>query len=105
MREMTLTDNLFTKAAEGQEVRCWTVRGYTGRKFSLGGVTQQAIEVVAMTTGIRRSISRAEIDKLAAQWDAYKSGKVTRQTLGKISFNTSYIFGLLHLAEDSQTTG
>jgi hypothetical protein len=56
-----------------------------------------------MTIGIRRNISRTEVDKLAAQWEAYKDGKTTRQALGKISFNTSYIFGLLHFAESGQT--
>jgi hypothetical protein len=83
------------------EIRAWSRdRGYSDTAFKIYDTTPKSIIIYSPTISGRRSISKREFLRIAAHWYTYRDGEVDRDVLGKLSQNTSYIFGILKRMED-----
>ena len=69
------------------------------QEFAISNISPDSITFLKQN-GKEQTARRKEIEFVAENWNACKSGDVTRRELQKKSFNTSYIFGVLHFIEN-----
>lgn len=84
------------------EIRTWSRdKGYSDTTtFKISDTTPRSIIIYSPTISGQRSISKKEFLRIATHWYAYRDGEVGRDVLGKLSQNTSYIFGILKWMDD-----
>ncbi len=67
--------------------------------FSISDITDSSI-TFRKQNGKEQTARRQEIDFVSEHWESYKNGKISRKELQKKSFNTSYLFSVLHFLEN-----
>jgi len=85
----------------GTEIKGWSRdKGQTALTFKIIDIAPGSIIVGSRTLSKSRTIGKADFGKIAAVWSDYRQGKINRVETGKLSQNTSYIFGILKWLED-----
>ena len=89
-----------TRLRAETEIRAWGRENGYGTLFKIYDTTPRSIIIYSATITKPRPIIQKEFLRIAAHWYAYRDGEVDRDVLGKLSQNTSYIFGMLKWMED-----
>ena len=75
----------------------WTLAsGARDSFFNLIRITSDRIKISVDGSSIPRTVTQAEINRVAEFWPAYKQGNVSRLRLRDISQNSTYVITLLH---------
>lgn len=83
------------------ELRAWSRdSGYTTTTFRVTHAQPGSIEVRSLSLSQPRTITKTDFARVAAVWEGYCNGEMTRVQTVQVSQNTSYIFGLLKWVED-----
>ena len=88
---------LLSQLAQGQKIRNWGIRGYTGNQFTVVGTERNAILVRSHRTGNERRIGKTDFENVYRYYPELLAGNIGRHELGQKSQsrNTSYILSLL----------
>jgi hypothetical protein len=81
----------------------WSIaNGWLDTEFELKINSQNKIELLATKERGARIFVPATFTSLAKSWYDYKSGKISRPELKKLSHHSSYVLPLLKLIEDGE---
>jgi hypothetical protein len=87
----------------GQPIPNWTtLKGYLGDTFEVVKIRDEHLEIETPNAENLIRVSREDFEKVWEVWPGYKAGKVRRQELTPLTFNSKYVISILHWLEEEK---
>lgn len=89
----------------GQSIPNWTaLKGYLGDVFQVVKVRDNHLDIDTPNASTLIRVSREDFENVWDLWSGYKAGKVQRQDLTPLTFNSKYVISILHWLETEKKT-